>query len=126
MLLDREMKNIHCLLRIVLKSTNCVPIPIEHIQTVQAVCLLGDERKELSSIVVNNSPVQWTVTAVFDSAALTELAEKDRSSAAADGRQKRDFDFLNCFSSLASQTPIVRSWLSGVPSPGDSCHVMRR
>ena len=68
-------------------------IPIEHIQTVQNVCLFKSERKELSSIVVNNSPVQWTLTAVFDSATLTELAEKDQSSAAADGRQKRDFDF---------------------------------
>ena len=60
--------------------------------------------------MVNNSPVQWTVTAVFDSATLTELAEKDRSSAAADGRQKRDFDFeLRLI--IGPQTPVVRSWL---------------
>ena len=39
----------HCLLQNVLKSINCVLIPIVHIQTVQAVCLLSDERKELSA-----------------------------------------------------------------------------
>ena len=83
----------HCLLRILLKSINGVPIPIERIQAVQAVCISSDETRELGSIAVTSTPVQWTVSAVLDPATLTRLADKAQPSTIRDGRQKSDFDF---------------------------------
>ena len=91
--LDQEMENTHCFLQILLNTTNGVPIPIERIQAVQAVCISSDETRELGSIAVTSTRGQWTVSAVLDPATLTRLADKAQPSVIRDGRQKSDFDF---------------------------------
>ena len=83
----------HCLLRILVKSASGVPIPIERIQAVQAVCLVSDEIRELHSFASESTRGQWTVAAVIDPATLQSLADKAQSSAATDNGQKSDFDF---------------------------------